>query len=197
MIDPMQRHPAVGTPAWFDDALAAARAGRPAGFTALFEWLAGTVAGWFRAHGAAEPDDLTSEVFLRAFRGLAGFEGDVDAFRAWVFTIAHHRLVDERRRDGRRPTTTELIDDAPGHDATADDDPAAAALSRLGTERVRRLLSALPADQRDVVVMRVLADLSITQVATAMGRSEGAIKQLQRRALLTLRDRLECEGVTR
>jgi RNA polymerase sigma factor (sigma-70 family) len=197
MILRMPLRSGVGTAAWFDDALAAARRGQPVGYTALFEWLAGPVAGWFRAHGAPEPDDLTSEVFLNAFQALGGFEGDVDGFRAWIFTIAHHRLVDDRRRSGRRPDTTELTDDGPGGDAAADDDPAAEALARLGAERVRRLLAALPADQRDVVVMRVLADLSIAQVAEAIGRSEGAVKQLQRRGLLTLRDLLEREAANR
>jgi RNA polymerase sigma-70 factor (ECF subfamily) len=197
MIHPMPIAPAVGTAPWFADALMAARRGKPAGYSALFEWLAGPVAGWFRAHGAPEPDDLTSDVFLRAFQGLTSFEGDVDGFRAWIFTIAHHRLVDDRRRSGRRPSTTELTDAGPGADTPADDDPLGETIARLGTERVRRLLAALPADQRDVVVMRVLADLSIAQVAEAIGRSEGAVKQLQRRGLLTLRSLLEQEGVTR
>ncbi len=197
MMDPMPTRPAVGTPAWFADALTAARRGKATGFTALFEWLAGPVAGWFRAHGAPEPDDLTSDVFLRAFQGLAGFEGDADGFRAWIFTIAHHRLVDDRRRIGRRPSTTELTGDGPGADTPSDDDPVRDTLARLGTERVRRLLAALPADQRDVVVMRVLADLSIAQVAEAIGRTEGAVKQLQRRGLLALRALLEQEGATR
>jgi RNA polymerase sigma-70 factor (ECF subfamily) len=208
MIEPMPPRPAVGSPDWFADALTCARRGRPAGFTALYEWLAGPVAGWFRAHGAAEPDDLTSDVFLRAFtalsrsesgspQGIGAFEGDADGFRSWIFTIAHHRLVDERRRTGRRVVTTERADDGPGSDTPADDDPVTEAMARLGAERVRRLLAALPADQRDVVVMRVLADLSIAQVAAAIGRSEGAVKQLQRRGLLALRDLLEREAATR
>jgi RNA polymerase sigma-70 factor (ECF subfamily) len=93
--------------------------------------------------------------------------------------------------------TTELNDESAGFDAASDDDPAAAAISRLGEERVRRLLDALPPDQRDVVVMRILADLSVAQVAEAVGRSEGAVKQLQRRGLLALRTLLEHEGATR
>ncbi len=59
--------------------------------------------GYLRVQGAREPEDLTSEVFLGAFRGLSGFSGDEDQFRSWVFTIAHRRLTDERRRVSHRP----------------------------------------------------------------------------------------------
>jgi RNA polymerase sigma-70 factor (ECF subfamily) len=194
----MSRNAPVGSPEWFEARLDGARRHEPAAFTALYEWLAGTVAAYFRAHGSAEPDDLTSDVFLRAFQGLGRFSGDVDGFRSWVFTIAHHRLVDERRRRRRRPEPEPFAPSAPPVAAAArsDDDPAARALDALGTERVRRLLDRLPADQRDVVVLRILGDLSIAQVARAIGRSEGAVKQLQRRGLIAVRRILETEGVT-
>ena len=61
------------------------------------------VTGYLRLHGAVEPDDLASETFIGVFTGLAGFSGDEGALRAWVFTIAHRRLVDDWRRRSRRP----------------------------------------------------------------------------------------------
>ena len=59
--------------------------------------------GYLRANGAPDPEDVLSEAFLQVARDIGGFEGDQESFRAWVFTIAHHRLIDARRRSARRP----------------------------------------------------------------------------------------------
>src|ERR671917_856613 len=87
----------------FDDILVAAQAGAGWAFETLYRDLSPAVTGYLRLHGAAEPDDLASETFLGVFTGLAGFRGDEDALRGWVFTIAHRRLVDDWRRRSRRP----------------------------------------------------------------------------------------------
>jgi RNA polymerase sigma factor (sigma-70 family) len=172
----------------FDDVLAAAQAGAAWAFETLYRDLAPAVTGYLRLHGAAEPDDLASETFLGVFTGLAGFRGDEDELRSWVFTIAHRRLIDDWRRRSRRP---QLADDAgdltllPGGDAEDD------ALVRVGTEDVHRLCAGLPDDQRSVLLMRVLADLKVEQIASVMGRSVGSVKALQRRGLRALRERIE------
>ncbi len=172
----------------FDDVLNAAQAGAGWAFEVLYRDLSPVVTGYLRLHGAAEPDDLASETFLGVFTGLAGFRGDEEALRSWVFTIAHRRLIDDWRKRSRRPQLTD--DDAdlallPGGDAEDD------ALIRVGTEDVHRMCAGLPDDQRSVLLLRVLADLTIEQVAGVMGRSVGSVKALQRRGLRTLRDRLE------
>jgi RNA polymerase sigma-70 factor (ECF subfamily) len=172
----------------FDDVLTAAQAGAGWAFEVLYRDLSPVVTGYLRLHGAAEPDDLASETFLGVFTGLAGFRGDEEALRSWVFTIAHRRLIDDWRKRSRRPQLTD--DDAdlallPGGDAEDD------ALIRVGTEDVHRMCAGLPDDQRSVLLLRVLADLTIEQVAGVMGRSVGSVKALQRRGLRTLRDRLE------
>jgi RNA polymerase sigma-70 factor (ECF subfamily) len=178
----------VRTGVAFDDVLAAAQAGAAWAFEVLYRDLSPVVTGYLRLHGAADPDDLASETFLGVFTGLAGFSGDEDALRSWVFTIAHRRLIDDWRRRSRRP---QLADDAgdltvhPGGDAEDD------ALVRVGTADVHRMCSELPDDQRSVLLLRVLADLTVEQVAQVMGRSVGAVKALQRRGLRTLRDRLD------
>ena len=178
----------------FDEVLAAARAGAAWAFEVLYRDLAPAVTGYLRLHGAPDPDDLASETFLDVFRGLAGFTGDEEGLRSWVFTIAHRRLVDDWRRRGRRPQLAdggdELVPDAAGGDVEDD------VLDRLGTETVHRLCAGLPADQRSVLLMRVLADLTVEQVAAAMGRSVGSVKALQRRGLRRLREELESAGVT-
>ena len=142
--------------------------------------------------GAAEPDDLTSEAFLGVFGRLASFEGSEQQFRSWVFTIAHRRLIDERRRAVRRPTImtadTDLLDRA-GGDVEQD------AFAELGTARVYELCAGLSDDQREVLVLRVVGDLTVEQVAAIVDKSVGAVKALQRRALHALRRKLERDGV--
>jgi RNA polymerase sigma factor (sigma-70 family) len=172
----------------FDDVLAAAQAGAGWAFEVLYRDLSPVVTGYLRLHGAAEPDDLASETFLGVFTGLAGFSGDEDALRSWVFTIAHRRLIDDWRRRSRRPQLTDDAGDLtllPGGDAEDD------ALMRVGTDDVHRMCAGLPDDQRSVLLLRVLADLTVEQFASVMGRSVGSVKALQRRGLRTLRDRLE------
>ena len=177
---------ATGLP--FDDVLTAAQAGAAWAFEVLYRDLSPSVTGYLRLHRAVEPDDLASETFIGVFTGLSGFSGDEDALRAWVFTIAHRRLVDDWRRRSRRPQ----VSDDPGDLSTSvggdvEDD----VMVRVGAEDVERLCGTLPADQRSVLLLRILADLTVEQVAQAMGRSVGAVKALQRRGLRTLRGRLE------
>jgi RNA polymerase sigma-70 factor (ECF subfamily) len=176
------------TGAPFDDILVAAQAGAAWAFEVLYRDLSPVVTGYLRLHGAAEPDDLASETFLGVFTGLAGFTGDEGALRAWVFTIAHRRLVDDWRRRSRRPQVTddsEVLAEWSGGDVEED------ALVRVGAEHVERLCGGLPADQRAVLLLRILADLTVEQVAQVLGRSVASVKALQRRGLRTLRDRLE------
>lgn len=175
----------------FDDVLSAAQAGAAWAFEVLYRDMSPTVTGYLRMHGAAEPDDLASETFLGVFTGLAGFRGDEDALRAWVFTIAHRRLVDDWRRRSRRPQ----VADDPGDltellGGNVEED----ALVGVGTESVHRLCAVLPDDQRSVLLLRILADLTVEQVAQAMGRSVGSVKALQRRGLRTLRAAMEKSG---
>jgi RNA polymerase sigma factor (sigma-70 family) len=172
----------------FDDVLTAAQAGAAWAFEVLYRDLAPPVTGYLRLHGAAEPDDLASEVFLGIFTGLGGFTGDEDALRAWVFTIAHRRLVDDWRRRSRRP---QLADDDADLAAHVGGDVEDDAFARLGAERVHRICALLPDDQRTVVLLRVLGDLTVEQVAEVMGRSVASVKALQRRGLRALRTELE------
>ncbi|MGH8895038.1 MAG: RNA polymerase sigma factor [Actinomycetes bacterium] len=170
----------------------AARAGGGWAFGRLWEALSPSVAGYLRARGVRDVDDLTSEVFLAAFRGLRGFSGDAGAFRSWLFTIAHHKAVDELRRGPRtREIATDIIDDG-RVSASAED----AALEGLGDADAIRLLGTLSAAQRDVLLLRVVADLSLEETATALGKPVGAVKQLQRRALAGLRRTLAAQPIT-
>ncbi len=168
----------------FASVLAAAQAGASWACTRLWSEHAPAVAAFLSARGSREPDDLTSEVFLVVFDRLAGFAGDQAAFRSFVFSIAYRRLVDELRIRGRRGETVELIaEEDPRRASSAEDE----ATARLGDQRAIALIANLPADQRDVMALRIVADLTVEQVAEVLGKRPGAVKALQRRALERLR----------
>lgn len=176
--------------------LRGARSGADWALEALYRDLAPSVLGYIKGHGVPEPEDLASEVFVGMVRRIASFEGDERAFRAWVFTIAHNRLVDQRRRLARRreqatdpaelegPIMDSLDQDAEDELQARIPGPAALAVLRLSP------------DQRAVVLLRVVADLSVTEVSAVLGKQEGAVKALQRRALRTLARELERQGVS-
>jgi RNA polymerase sigma factor (sigma-70 family) len=181
----------------FDAVLAAAHDGAPWALERMFTALAPTVTGYLRVQGSTEPEDLTSEVFVAILRNLHSFQGDEAGFRSWVFTIAHRRLLDERRRRGRRPLPEPLTATAAdaARESLAADDVEGVIDRSLGAERVRALCDRLVPDQRDVLLMRLLGDLSIEQIAGTLGKSKGAVKALQRRGLAAVGRLLEREGV--
>jgi RNA polymerase sigma-70 factor (ECF subfamily) len=170
------------------DLVVAARAGLAWALTEIWQRHAAAVSGYLRGRGAAEPDDLTSEVFLAVFERLQGFHGDDDDLRAFVFTVAHHKLVDELRRRSRRGESLPYDADSDQRTALSAE---ALAIEALGEERVHELLGSLSADQREVILLRVVADLSLEQTAQVVGKRVGAVKALQHRALASLRRVLE------
>jgi RNA polymerase sigma-70 factor (ECF subfamily) len=172
----------------FDEVLTSARAGFPQAFERLFSQLSRPLAAYFRSQGAADPAGSTNDVLLRVFRGIDRFEGDESQFRAWVFTIARNSLVDERRRARRRVTTTPM--DPP--DELLPEEPASehGALARLGTRRAVEVIESLAPDQREVLLLRIVGDLTVDQVAAIVGKRPGAVKALQRRGLAAIRRRL-------
>ncbi len=171
----------------FASVLVAAQAGASWACTRLWSDYAPAVAAFVSARGSREPDDLTSEVFLTVFDRLAEFRGDAAAFRSFVFSIAYRRLVDELRMRGRRGESVELLAEEDPRRASSAEEEAAA---RLGDQRAIAMIASLPADQRDVMALRIVADLTVEQVAEVLGKRPGAVKALQRRALERLRKKL-------
>ncbi len=166
----------------------AARAGSAVAFEQIYRLLAGQVSSYLRWHRASDPDGLTNDVFAQVHRNLAGFQGDEQNFRSWVFTIAHHRMIDDRRRANRQPRVEGDVG-LEEHMGTGDveDD----VLNWLAHDRVRDLLAVLSRDQREVVLLRIVADLPVEEVARMLGKREGAVKALQHRALAALRRHID------
>ena len=162
--------------------LEAARAGDEWAWSRLYGELAGPVLGYLRVRGAAEPEDLLGEVFLQVARNLGSFSGDATGFRSWIFTIAHRRMIDERRASGRRPL--ELVVD---RESGPSQDPALIVMDRLTEERIAATLECLVPDQRDVLLLRIMGGITVEEVAIILGKTIGAVKALQRRALQTIK----------
>ncbi|MGK2948562.1 MAG: RNA polymerase sigma factor [Acidimicrobiales bacterium] len=145
----------------------------------IYVALAPRVVGYLRARGVADPEDIAGEVFLQVARDLGRFRAADDdlAVRRWVFTIARNRAIDAGRRDRRRPRSA---------GAEVPDRPSVPATEPLDRDLLRALLQ-LTDDQREVVVLRFVADLPLEVVARMTRRTVGATKALQHRALENLR----------
>ena len=127
-----------------------------------------------RVRDRAEAEDVVSEVFYKALKGIDGYEERGVPFVAWLYTIARNVVCDRARQAGRE----EPLDDSDAP-STSDDVERRALLFRL--------VDTLPPAQRDVLVARFAEQRSIADVARQLGRSEGAVKQLQLRAIEALR----------
>ena len=161
--------------------------GRASTFTAVYRSLSPAVAGYLRAGGVDDPEAVTHDVFLALYPKLDAVRGGAEGVRVLVFSIAHARLVDHHRRRAR---TADPVEYDPGRDrrrsASAEDlvvdgDAEADALA---------MLSGLSPDHREVLRLRIIAELSVNEVAGIMRKSPAAIMQLQHRALSSLRKQL-------
>lgn len=150
---------------------------------AVYRSLAPPVLGYLRAQGASDPEDLTGDVFVDVARGLHRFVGDDEDLRRWVFTIAHRRLVDDRRRRAVRRARAH-------HEPAEGVQPDVVESSTALDPALQRALAELTPLQREVVVLRFVADLPIAAVARIVRRPRTAVKALQARALAQLEARL-------
>lgn len=170
------------TPADFADVLADAKHGSEEAFTRLFRAYAGSVTGYARMHGVADPEDCASETFIGAFQGIGAFRGDEAAFRSWLFTIAHRRVVDTLRKQSRRLTLVPVD----GFDAPSTDDLQETVAAEDTVAQIRQLCEQLAPDQRDVLLMRLVGGLTVSEIAESLDKTLGAVKALQRRGLASL-----------
>lgn len=169
----------------FDDVLTAARRGDEGAWARLYDDLAPVLLGYLRGRGAPDPEDLMAEAWIQVVRHIDDFEGDERSFRSWVFTIAHRRLIDVRRASLRRPEDLSPAEDIEPSMPPSEAEPEA--LAALGTEEVLRLLDHLTEDQREVLLLRLVAGLRLAEVAEVTGRPRQAVKSLQKRGIEHLR----------
>lgn len=173
----------------FDRLLAGAREGDESAWGELYRSLAPAVLGYLRANRAPDPEDVCSETMLQLARDIGRFEGDEAGLRSFALTVAHHRLLDARRYARRRPV--DPVAELPEPPPAAGGDAETAALERIEGREALTMLEVLSEDQRTVITLRLLGDMSVAEVAKAMGRRQGAVKQLQRRGLAALERELE------
>jgi len=177
-----------------DGIIAAAQLGEEWAWERLYDDLSPQLMGYFRVRGAMSAEDLVGETFVQLARNLPTFSGDSESFRSWVFMIAHNRLSNERRGRARRPEALVAdVDPNVRYVASAESD----ALAEISSSEALESLASLTPDQRDVVALRFIADLSVAETAEILGVSEGSVKQLTRRALMRLRREILEETVTK
>ena len=168
----------------FSDVLGAARTGAPWALERLYREFHPSVLAFLRARAPADAEDLASEVFIAVAEGLVRFEGDEDGFRSWLFTITYRQVGQLRRRMGRRrtdPAPVEVVDErVPPGDAERD------AMAAIGTQEALDLIATLPPAQGEVLLLRVVADLPVDQVAKIVGKRPTAVRALQHRAVVGL-----------
>lgn len=145
--------------------------------TAVYRFL------YYRTRSQTLAEDLTSETFFRALRSMTGFRWQGKDFGAWLMTIARN-LATDHFKAGR--TRLEMTTEDMGLHDDAADGPETEVLAGITNELLMKALSQLADEQRDCVIMRFLQGMSIAETAAVLGRSEGAIKQLQLRGVRNL-----------
>lgn len=181
---PNESHASV-TDALTDAALLALRGREAELFSAVYQAFAGQVLGYLTAKGVSDPEAVTQDVFLAVLPRVETIAGGVSGLRTFVFSVAHARMVDDHRRQSRAPEHHEF---EPERDTRQSSSAEAEAMDRVAPGEVMALLDILREDQREVLTLRIVAGLTVDQAAEIMGKSQGAVKQLQRRALNALRE---------
>jgi RNA polymerase sigma-70 factor (ECF subfamily) len=173
-----------------DELIRLAQAGDGAAFGRLYDRYLPSIYRYTysKTSSRSAAEDLTSETFLRAFRAIARRPRAHLNFAAWLVTIARNVVIDHHRSGWSRLAivTDEVdpqVDDSMG--------PEQAALASVSEAALRGALSLLPDDQRECLLLRFFAGLSISETAAAMDRTDGAVKQLQFRATNRLRRIIE------
>ncbi|MCP2338048.1 RNA polymerase sigma-70 factor (ECF subfamily) [Actinomadura rupiterrae] len=171
-----------------DRAVAAARAGDEAAFRLLYRDVQPRLLRYVRVLVNEDAEDVTSEAWLQIARDLHGFEGGIDGFRGWAATVARHRALDHLRARSRRPVADLPVDEL--ITMPAEGDTAVQAMDGLATGRALAMISGLPADQGEAVMLRVVLGLSAPAAAKVLGKKPGAVRTAAYRGLRKLADQL-------
>ncbi|MFG2025203.1 RNA polymerase sigma factor [Streptomyces sp. NPDC048825] len=175
-------------------AVARAQEGDEDAFSVAYRLVQPGLLGYLRGIVGDDAEDVASDAWLEIARDLGRFRGDGAGFRGWTATIARHRALDHLRRQKTRPRPSVLEQDVlelPGVHNTHDQ-----ALESISTEYALELVSRLPRDQAEAVLLRVVVGLDGPAAARVLGKRPGAVRTASYRGLKTLSRQLGAEGVT-
>lgn len=172
----------------FGGKLRAAKGGDEDAFAAIWRAFHPPLLRYVRIKATPVAEDVVAETWLRAIQSLPTFEGDEAGFRAWLYTTARNLITDWYRVGSRRPfpvetSTIALFPARSSVEAEVDE--------RSGTDAALAVIAALPPDQAEAVLLRIVAGLDVTAVAKIMQRSTGAVRVLCHRGLRRLESLLE------
>ncbi|HEY0933121.1 MAG TPA: sigma-70 family RNA polymerase sigma factor [Trebonia sp.] len=178
----------------FAGVLAGAQDGGEDQFAVLWRDANPALLRYLRVLAPQQAEDIAAETWVSVVRGLARFAGDEAAWRAWLFTTARRRLLDQARLRQRRPA--EPLDEISAAEVPSVPDAAQIALENIATESALALLSRLPSQQAEVIMLRVVAGLDTEAVAEILGKSPGNVRVIAHRGLKRLEVLLGRSGVT-
>jgi RNA polymerase sigma-70 factor (ECF subfamily) len=143
---------------------------------------------FLRVRQAEQSEDLTQEVFLRAWHNIGSYQYQGKSLANWLFRIAHNLIIDYYRRSNKTRCipVNEML--------PADEDPVITVEERMGMSMVKQAIEGLPARQKEVISLRFIAELSVAETAQMTGITEGSVKKLQHEALLKLKRQLDRRG---
>jgi RNA polymerase sigma-70 factor (ECF subfamily) len=166
--------------------LEAARAGAEWAAAILFDALQPALLRYLRWEEPGAADDLGGETWLAVAQRIRDFTGGEEALRGWVFSIARRRLADHRRRGARR--RTQLVAPQDLFEVPGGEDPADLVLEALSAQQaIDHLVAALSPGQAEVLVLRIVARLSVQDVAQILGKRPETVRVIEHRALQRLR----------
>ena len=171
-------------------ALERATGGDREAFGVLYERYVGRIYNYiyYRTGNPYDAEDLTARVFFRAMRRISTYEDRGVPMSAWLYRIAHNLVANWHRDRGRR---TEIPLEEGAVYASSQDHPEVALLRTEERERLLSVIRKLPADRQQLLIFKYVEHLSNAEIGMIMGRTEGAVKSLYHRTLLSLRDDLQ------
>jgi RNA polymerase sigma-70 factor (ECF subfamily) len=183
------------SPPALDTAIARAQKGDEDAFRVIYRAVQPGLLRYLRSLVGDDAEDVASEAWSQIARDLPGFKGDEPGFRGWTATIARNRAMDHLRYQRRRPVSTGSADEL--FDRPALEDTAMSAIETVSTEQAIRIISSLPRDQAEAVLLRVLMGLDVATTARVLGKREGAVRTAAHRGLRRLAETLEGDGAIR
>ncbi|HKT02402.1 MAG TPA: RNA polymerase sigma factor [Rugosimonospora sp.] len=165
-------------------ALNAAQAGEDAAFLTLYRELQPRLVRYLIGLVGGDAEDVASETWLQVTRDLRTFRGNWDGFRGWVTTVARNRAMDHLRHQRRRPALAAPAEEFLG--LAGPDDTADRALELVATDEALALIAALPRDQAEVILLRVVVGLDAKTTGQVLGKRAGTVRMAAYRGLRRL-----------